>query len=207
MGDLLIDIVDWMASLPAVWAYGIIFGVAWLENVVPPIPGDMVVVFGGYMAGMGLLNAPLVVILGSIGGTLGFMSMYFVGHRVGTGLLDPERYRWLPKKRIGKVQEKLRKNGFALVAANRFLSGLRSVISLTVGMAHMPPTRTWIWSAVSSVLWCTLLTVAGVVVGANWEVVSTWLQAWGTVVLALIVVVVLIQVFRAWSARKPPREA
>lgn len=207
MGDLLIDIVDWMASLPPIWAYGIILGVAWLENVVPPIPGDMVVVFGGYMAGLGLLNAPLVVFLGSLGGTLGFMSMYFVGHRVGTGLLDPKRYRWLPKKRIGRVQAKLREKGFALVAANRFLSGLRSVISLTVGMSHMKPSLTWVWSAVSSVLWCTLLTVAGVVVGENWEVVSTWLRAWGSVVLGLVVVVVLIQVFRAWSARKPPGEA
>ena len=207
MGDLLIDIVDWMASLPPVWAYGIILGVAWLENVVPPIPGDMVVVFGGYMAGLGLLNAPLVVILGSLGGTLGFMSMYFIGHRVGTGLMDPGRYRWLPKKRISRVQAKLRERGFALVAANRFLSGLRSVISLTVGMAHMHPSLTWLWSAVSSLLWCTLLTVAGVVVGENWEVVSSWLQAWGSAVLALILMVVIVQVFNAWSARKTNGEA
>lgn len=207
MGDLLIDIVDWMASLPPVWAYGIILGVAWLENVVPPIPGDMVVVFGGYMAGLGLLNAPLVVILGSLGGTLGFMSMYFIGHRVGTGLMDPGRYRWLPKKRISRVQATLRERGFALVAANRFLSGLRSVISLTVGMAHMHPSLTWLWSAVSSLLWCTLLTVAGVVVGENWEVVSSWLQAWGSAVLALILIVVIVQVFNAWSARKTNGEA
>lgn len=204
MGDLLIDIVDWMASLPPVWAYGIILGVAWLENVVPPIPGDMVVVFGGYMAGLGLLNAPLVVFLGSLGGTIGFMSMYYIGHRVGTGLLDPARFRWLPKKRIFRVKEHLQQRGFVLVAANRFLSGLRSVISLTVGMSHMNPSLTWLWSGVSSVLWCTLLTVAGVVVGENWEVVSSWLQAWGSVVLGLIVIVVIVQVFRAWSARKPP---
>ncbi|MDA0874950.1 MAG: DedA family protein [Bacteroidetes bacterium] len=207
MGDLLIDIVDWMSALPPIWAYGIILGVAWLENVVPPIPGDMVVVFGGYMAGLGLLNAPLVVLLASVGGTLGFMSMYMLGHRVGTGLLEPGRYRWLPKKRIARVQEKLRQRGFVLVAANRFLSGLRSVISLTVGMAHMRVSLTWLWSGVSSVLWCTLLTVSGVIVGENWEVVSGWLQAWGSVILGLIMIVVLVQVFRAWRARKPPGAA
>ena len=144
MGDVLIAIVDWMASLPAFWVYSIIFVVAWLENVVPPIPGDMVVVFGGYMAGVDLLNAPLVVALATIGGTLGFMSMYAVGHRVGTGLLDPGRFRWLPKKRILRVREKLGQRGFVLVAANRFLSGLRSVISLTVGMSHMPAGLTWL---------------------------------------------------------------
>ncbi|MDE2995152.1 MAG: DedA family protein [Bacteroidota bacterium] len=196
MGDVLIAIVDWMASLPAFWVYSIIFLVAWLENVVPPIPGDMVVVFGGYMAGVDLLSAPLVVALATIGGTLGFMSMYAVGHRVGTGLLDPGRFRWLPKKRILRVREKLSRRGFILVAANRFLSGLRSVISLTVGMSHMPAGLTWLWSAVSSLLWCVLLTVAGYVVGENWEIVSSWLRTWGGVVLALMALFVVVQVVR-----------
>lgn len=207
MGDLLLDIVAWMTTLPPVWAYGIILGVAWLENVVPPIPGDMVVVFGGYMAGLGLLNAPLVVLLASIGGTLGFMTMYAFGHHLGTGLLDPERYRWLPKKRIKRVQVRLQRHGFGLVVANRFLSGLRSVISLTVGMAHMNAGKTWLWSAVSSVAWCVLLTVAGVVVGENWEIVSSYLQAWGGVILGLMLLFALVQMLRYALSRKPSQES
>ena len=47
MGDMLLDIVAWMSSLSPMWAYSIILCVAWLENVVPPIPGDMVVVIRG----------------------------------------------------------------------------------------------------------------------------------------------------------------
>lgn len=193
MGDVLLDIVEWMTTLPPVWAYGIILGISWLENVVPPIPGDMVVVFGGYMAGLDLINAPAVVVLATLGGTLGFMSMYAIGHRVGAGLMDPDQYRWLPKKRIGRVRQRLQRQGFFIVAANRFLSGLRSVISLTVGMAHMDIAKTWLWSAISSLAWCTLLTVAGVIVGENWEVVSGYLQAWGGIILALVVIFAIIQ--------------
>ena len=201
MGDLLLDIVEWMTTLPPIWAYGIILGVSWLENVVPPIPGDMVVVFGGYMAGLGLINAPLVIVLSSLGGTLGFMSMYSIGHRLGVGLLDPGRFRWLPKKRIGRVQNRLKEQGFYIVAANRFLSGLRSVISLTVGMAHMDVAKSWLWSSISSVAWCTLLTVAGVIVGENWEVVSGYLQAWGSIILALMLVFAVIQWVRYQRSR------
>lgn len=207
MGDLLIDIVEWMTTLPPIWAYGIILGIAWLENVVPPIPGDMVVVFGGYMAGLGLLNTPTVILLATIGGTLGFMSMYAIGHRVGVGLLDPDQYKWLPKKRIMKVRDRLQQHGFGLVAANRFLSGLRSVISLTVGMAHMHAGKTWLWSAISSLAWCVLLTVAGVVVGENWEIVSTYLQAWGGVILGLMALFVIIQLIRYAMSRKPSGES
>jgi len=201
MGDLLLDIVAWMSSLPPVWAYVIILGIAWLENVIPPIPGDMVVVFGGYMAGLTLLNPWMVIVLATVGGTLGFMSMYAIGFRLGVQLLDPDRYRWLPKRRIQIVQDKLRDQGFALVAANRFLSGLRSVISLTVGMAHMDTSRTWFWSSVSSLAWCALLTGAGVVVGENWETVSGYLQAWGGLIMAVIVIFVLVQVIRYHRSR------
>lgn len=193
MGDVLLDIVEWMTTLPPIWAYGIILGISWMENVVPPIPGDMVVVFGGYMAGLDLLDAPVVVVLASIGGTLGFMTMYAIGHRIGVGLLDPQRFRWLPKNRINRVRGRLKRQGFLIVAANRFLSGLRSVISLTVGMAHMNVAKTWLWSAVSSLAWCALLTGAGVIVGENWEVVSGYLQAWGSIILALVAVFAIVQ--------------
>ncbi len=47
MGDVLLEIVEWMTALPPVWAYGIVLGISWLENVLPPVPGDMIVVFGG----------------------------------------------------------------------------------------------------------------------------------------------------------------
>jgi membrane protein DedA with SNARE-associated domain len=207
MADVLLDIVAWMTTLPSVWAYGLILGIAWLENVFPPIPGDMVVVFGGYMAGLGLLNASLVAVLATIGGTLGFMSMYYIGHRVGVGLLDPQRYRWLPKKRISRVRERLQRQGFMLVAANRFLSGLRSVISLTVGMAHMHVGKTWLWSSVSSAAWCILLTIAGVVLGENWEIVSSYLQAWGGAILGLLALFVIIQAMRYAVSRKPSQDS
>lgn len=202
MGDVLLDIVEWMTALPPVWAYGIVLGISWLENVLPPVPGDMIVVFGGYMAGLDVLDAPLVVLLATIGGTLGFMSMYAIGHHVGTGLLEPDQYRWLPKKRIERVRQRLKDQGFVIVAANRFLSGLRSVISLTVGMAHMDAGKTWLWSTFSSLAWCTLLTVAGVVVGENWEIVSRYLQAWGSLVLGLLVLVALVQMVRYHRSRQ-----
>ena len=46
--------------------------------------------------------------------------------------LDPDRYRWLPKQYIFKAQVWMKRWGYGVVAANRFLSGARSVISLTV---------------------------------------------------------------------------
>ena len=202
MGELLADIVEWMSSLPPVLAYLTILSVAYLENVLPPIPGDMLVVFGGFMAGQGTLSPWGVVALATLGGGLGFMSMYAIGYRVGHGLLDPDRYRWLPKRRILKVREHLQRWGFSLVLANRFLSGLRSVISLTVGMAHKSIPRTTVYSFISAFVWVMLLTWSGVYVGENWTVVGEYLRTYGAVVTALIGIFVAIRVLLYLNRRK-----
>lgn len=196
MGDVLLNMVDWMAGLPPFLAYCTILGVAYLENVIPPIPGDMIVVFGGYMAGLGLLNPWLVVLLSTIGGSLGFMTMYLIGFKIGNGLMDPDRYTWLPKSKMETAKSKLDRWGFHMVAANRFLSGLRSVISLTVGMGQMDLTKTTLWCTLSALVWTAFIAGAGYYVGDNWEIVGSYLRTYGTVVTVIIVVFGLLQGIR-----------
>ncbi|MFV1979940.1 MAG: DedA family protein, partial [Rhodothermia bacterium] len=72
MLDLLTQTLDWMARLPPVLMYLTVLVIAYGENVVPPIPGDMIVVFGGYLAGISTLNIWVVILLSTIGGTAGF---------------------------------------------------------------------------------------------------------------------------------------
>ncbi len=193
MGHYLADIVEWLTTLPVLWAYVLILVIAYGENVLPPIPGDMIVVFGGYMVGLGKLEWIPVIFLSTLGGTLGFMTMFGIGHRLGTAVLDPKRFEWLPKKRIYTVREKLRQYGFGLVTANRFLSGLRSVISLTVGMAHMDVRKTILFATISSFLWTSLLTVAGYFVGDNWEIVSGYLRTYGGIIVGLMITLAIVQ--------------
>ncbi len=207
MGELLVDLVAWMSDLPQGWIYFLILLVAYGENVLPPIPGDMIVVFGGYLAGLGRLDVTMVVLLSTLGGAAGFMSMYGIGSKLGTAILTPDRFRWLPKKRMLAARAYLARWGYGLVAANRFLSGLRSVISLSVGMAHKPIGPTIFWATVSALVWTILLTVAGFYIGENWEVVGEYLRGYGEVVVILMVVFVGVQLTRFWLNRQIPEDA
>ena len=201
MGEIFSDFFTWMQALSPVWAYVTLFLIAYGENVVPPIPGDLVVVFGGYLAGIGQLNVWMVILLSTLGGALGFMSMYAVGYRLGDAVLDPDRLTWIPQGQIDKAQRWLKRWGYGVVAANRFLSGARSVISLTVGMAHMSPGRTAGYATLSAALWCSLIIFAGYKVGENWRVVAVYLRAYGRFVLGAIVLVALIMLIRAYWKR------
>ncbi len=186
MDTFFYDFTEWMLSIQPVWAYLLILGIAYGENVLPPIPGDLVVVFGGYLAGLGNLGLGWVVVLSTIGGALGFMTMYALGWRIGNAVFDPHRLRWLPKRQIGRVRDWLKRYGYGVVAANRFLSGARSVISLTVGMSRMHVGKTTIFATLSALVWCTLIAYGGYALGENWERVGVYLRTYGNVFLAVM---------------------
>jgi len=205
MEGLFADLIEWMAEIPVLWAYVFIIVIAYGENVVPPIPGDLVVVFAGYLIGIGKLNFVVVVLLATVGGAAGFMTMYALGARLGQAILAPDRLRWLPKQYVFKTQAWLQRWGYGVVAANRFLSGARSIISLTVGMARMNAWRTAAFATCSALLWNGLIIAAGYKVGEHWAVVSVYLRRYGQVVLGLLVLIAVIQGVRAYRARQRAR--
>jgi hypothetical protein len=87
-----------METLAPIWIYVTVLLVAYLENVVPPIPGDMVIVFAGYLVGLGVVGFGPVLIMASLGGVLGFLTMYLIGWIAGPAVFDTERARWIPKR-------------------------------------------------------------------------------------------------------------
>lgn len=190
------DIFDWMEQIPPFWAYVAILTIAYGENVIPPVPGDMVVVYGGYLAGIGRLDFALVVLLSTIGGAAGFMTMYAIGHRVGDRVLEKHRLRWLPKARIERAQAWLEHWGYWVVGLNRFLSGARSIISLTVGMARLDTTKTTLCASASAFVWTALISYGGVQLGENWPLVGEYLRAYGTIVLISVSVVLAFMLGR-----------
>lgn len=196
MEAFLQDLVHWMRALSPLGIYAVILAIAYGENVLPPIPGDVAVVFGGYLAGLGLVSLPLIVVLAGVGGTLGFMSVYAIGYRVGDAIFEREYLRVLPLERLEQARGWVRRWGYYIVLANRFLSGARSVISLAVGISKMDARWTLLCSAISSFVWCALIAYAGYIFGANWPLVSEYLQRYGQAVLLVIGLLVLVQLGR-----------
>lgn len=194
MGELTIDLFEWIRQLSPVWAYLMLVVIAYGENVLPPVPGDLAIVFGGYLAGAGQLNLFMVIAFSTISGSLGFMTMFWIGHRFGDAALDPDRLRWLPKRKIYRARLWLLRWGYALVGMNRFLSGLRSVISLTVGAAQMNAWKTALFATISALVWTSIIAYLGAVVGENWEAVSSLLRNYGFVVGSLIVLLILAKI-------------
>ncbi len=203
MAEMFTDLAGWMESLPVFWAYVTLLAIAFGENVIPPIPGDVAILYGGYLVGIGKLSFWPVVGLATLGGALGFMALYGLGFRVGEAVLDPNRLRWVPKQGVEKARVWVARWGWWVVLFNRFLSGIRSVISLTVGIARMDARRTALLAAASAFAWTLLIVYAGYALGDNLDLVKKWMAAYGRIVGSLITLFVLVWLVRkVWQRRK-----
>ena len=195
-------LAEWLAALPPLSIYLVLFVVSYLENLIPPIWGDTLVVLCGWLVGLGTLAFVPTVALATLGGTLGFMTLYAVGHRLDTAIADPTRLRWIPRAPLAAAERWLNRWGMGVVAVNRFLAGGRSVISLLAGASRLPFVRTMIWAALSALVWCVILVTAGAWVGTQWEIVLDVLSTYGRVITALVGAAALIAAIRWYRRRK-----
>ena len=206
MGELVPDIVAWLEGLPPVGAYAVLLAVAYLENLVPPIWGDTVIVLCGSLVGLGVLAFWPTVALAALGGAAGFLTVFALGRRLGEAIHDPDRLRWIPRTALDQANRWLDRWGYAVVAANRFLAGARSVIALLAGASDLRWRPTALWAAAGSLAWSALLVWGGAALGAEWERLLGWLAAYGrtvTVALAAVAVVVLARRWRGKKRRRP----
>lgn len=181
------QVVHWVELAPLWLVYGIFFAIAYLENVVPPIPGDVLVAFAGYLAAEGLLRLDLALAGTTIASVAGFMTLYHLGARMGDGInLERDRhwmFRFIGFAYMDRARRWMNRTGPAIIVANRFLAGTRSVISLMAGISHVPARLAVAYSFVSSLLWNSLLLAGGWLVRENWERIGGYLNTYGLVIL------------------------
>lgn len=88
MDQVVTFVVDYVSRVPLWQIYLIITLIAYAENILPPVPGDVLVAFGGYLASLNLLNIPILWLLTVVASILGFMSMYRIGSFLGHPFLE-----------------------------------------------------------------------------------------------------------------------
>ena len=77
---MLEEILLYIGSLNNTWIYIILFFFAFIENIFPPSPSDVIVVVGASLIASNGLGFLPVLLITSIGSALGFILMYYVGY-------------------------------------------------------------------------------------------------------------------------------
>ena len=190
------DIYQFLSGLDPAWIYTAIFLVAFIENLFPPAPSDVMVIVGGTLVALDKGSAVLAVIAGTFGSTIGFMTMYVIGRWFGNRIIEQGKIKFLPLGSVHRIEEWFRRWGYGIIVANRFLAGTRAVVSFFAGMSRLDLLRTTVLSFLSSILWYALLLYLGYSVGQNWDLIGSWLSAYSWVVTGVVLLAVAAFVVR-----------
>ena len=115
-----------------------------IENVFPPIPSEVILLFGGFMTTYTELNVIGMIIFSTLGSLIGAIVLYYIGK-----ILNKERLKKIVSGKVGKIlrlkNEDIEKadhwfdtKGNKTVFFCRFIPIVRSLISIPAGMSEMP---------------------------------------------------------------------
>jgi membrane protein DedA with SNARE-associated domain len=195
-----------MRSLPDFLIYFVLGLSAFVENLVPPIPGDTITAFGAFLVGAGKLSFAGVYISTTLGSLFGFLCLFWVGGLLGRHFFIERDFRFLRAKDIIKAEEWFGRYGYFLILFNRFMPGIRSAVALAAGISRFRTLPVMFLSLLSSAAWNLIWIFMGHTLGTHWETVEKkmgdFLVRYNVAMIILIASVVLFFIFKKRFRKK-----
>jgi membrane protein DedA with SNARE-associated domain len=147
-----------------------------LENLVPPIPSEIVLALAGYLAAEGRVNLVMVLIAATAGSVVGAVALYWLGYRVGEDRL----YRWLDRiplvdaDDLYKADKWFERHERSAVLLGRCAPVVRSLVSIPAGANRMPMGQFLLFTALGSGVWNALFIGGGYLLGERWRQVEQY---------------------------------
>lgn len=189
---------EFMLSIINQFGYLGVFLLIAIENIFPPIPSEVVLLFSGFMTTYTELNVVIMIIAATLGSLIGAIVLYYVGK-----ILNKERLKKIVSGKIGKIlrlkNEDIEKadkwfdtKGNKTVFFCRFIPIVRSLISIPAGMSEMPMLKFLIYTIAGSTIWNTVLIIIGNKVGENWVNILNIFEQYSHITLIVLVLIFII---------------
>ena len=192
---------EFILSMMNQFGYIGVFLLIAIENIFPPIPSEVILLFGGFMTTYSELNIVLMIIFATLGSLIGAIVLYYIGK-----ILNKERLKKIIDGKIGKIlrlknsdidkaDEWFDKKGNKTVFFCRFIPIVRSLISIPAGMSEMPLGKFFLYTTTGSLIWNTVLIIIGAIVGEKWESILNIFDTYSNIVLVLLVIIFIVGVY------------
>ncbi len=182
-------------------AYLVICFAMFLENIIPPIPSEIIMPLGGYFVYQGNLNFYILVIFGLIGTVLGALPWYFLGKFLNEKKLvnlveNKGKFLGITSKDFYKSKLWFDKYGVSLVFWGRLIPGIRTLISVPAGIELMPLKKFLPWTTLGSLIWVILLSFSGYVFGENYRIIESYIDNFKDFVKPLLIIISIFFIYK-----------
>jgi membrane protein DedA with SNARE-associated domain len=193
------EILDKIVGVVDSFGYWGVAALMLLENVIPPIPSELIMPLAGFAAAKGEMSLWGAIAAGSTGSILGAILWYYIGRAFGLEricTLADRRGKWfgISSKEIRGVQRWFsRQGGYWAIGLGRLIPGIRTYISVPAGVTEMPLGKFLLYTSLGSIGWVSLLTISGFLLGENYEKVGAFIDP---ISKGLVVIIVIL--FVSW---------
>ncbi|MDC3041262.1 DedA family protein [Prochlorococcus sp. AH-736-B08] len=190
------DYISLAVEKNSIIAYLTISLAMFLENIIPPIPSEIIMPLGGFFVYQQKLNFYILVFWGLFGTIMGSLPWYYLGRLVNekkiSDFLDRRgKYLGISSNDLTKSKRWFDKYGVSLVFWGRLIPGIRTLISVPAGIELMPLKKFLIWTTLGSFIWVALLTYAGYFFGENYLIIETYLDQIKYFVRPILILILL----------------
>ncbi|MEL6454688.1 MAG: DedA family protein [Cyanobacteria bacterium J06623_5] len=198
------DIAEQVISAIALFGYWGIAFLMLLENVIPPIPSELIMPLAGFAAAQGEMDMLGAIAAGTFGSVLGGLVWYYIGQIFGAERICAlaDRYgKWLgvsSSEVLATQQWFSKRGGYWAIGLGRLVPGIRTYISVPAGIADMPMFNFLLFSTLGSVAWITLLAWAGFLLGENYDRVAEFLGPISQIVLISLAIFLVGWIIYQW---------
>lgn len=197
---MIVAVIDLIRQL----GYVGLFAVVLAENLFPPIPSEVVLPFAGWEIARGELLMIPAFLAATAGSVTGALILYGVARRGGRqAILATHRVSRVTARDLDRADERFRRHGVWLVLFGRCVPGLRSVISVPAGMAHMHLGLFVALTTLGSAVWNAVLMGAGAALGSQFGQVGDVVGPVSTAVVALLAFAMLAVLVKLRRRRAP----
>ena len=187
-------------------AYVVIGFAMFLENLIPPIPSEIIMPLGGFFVYKGDLNFYILIISGLLGTVVGALPWYFLGRllnekRLSNFIERKGKFIGISLKELDKSRLWFDKYGVQLVFWGRLIPGIRTLISVPAGVELMQINKFLIWTSLGSLIWVIFLTSAGYLFGENYEIIGLYIDNFKFILKPIFVVLILFLLIRLFKKK------
>lgn len=181
-------IAGWAADLvDTLGAPGAGLAVA-LENLFPPLPSEVILPLTGFAAGQGVIGLTSALFWTTLGSVVGAVVLYGIGMLFGRDRVHAvwARLPLVKPSDLERTERWFARHGTKAVLLGRMVPVFRSLISVPAGVERMPFALFVVLTAVGSLMWNSVLVMAGYWLGDRWDTVEAYVGVLSKAVVVLV---------------------
>ena len=197
-----LDTLQEFARLYGYWA--VFVGIA-IENMGIPLPGETIVIIGGFLAGSGELNYWWVLSSAIAGAVLGDNFGYWVGRFGGWQLLvSIGRIFRIQEQQLEQAKDRYSKNAVQAVFFGRFVTLLRIFAGPLAGITRMPYKQFLLCNFGGAAVWAATIVSVAFFLGkaVSLEQIVGWVAQIGIFALFLVIASLFIPLIWEYGQKK-----